>query len=363
MDLGAFLADDSIGGSWADEEVDMSSIGVSVNSTAAPVSSYSRSEQQEEYPRRERQEFPVPDAPPFKARVANLPYEVSEEALSRFFEDRLQARDIVEDVKLPMDQMSGRPKGFAFVTFTEKAALEEALQLTMSEFSGRKIYVNVAAPQKTDPFDLDWRGSRTGPVGAPRRDEQPDLDWGAARSAGPSGRDRERRPRREEVDLDWGSARSGAPLPARERRPRREEAELDWNAAASNGPLPPREYKPKREEPQLDWGSARSGAPLPARERRTDGEWSSRGAKKPADKEFDWKRGQTLAPRAKKVVAAPKADDAPKPQKSLYDVLSLDASEDEAEEAQEKKADAPVEALEKEVASLSVEDGWKTVGK
>lgn len=367
MDLGAFLADDSIGGSWADEEVDMSSIGVSVNSTAAPVSSFSRSEDQDEYPRRERQEFPVPDAPPFKARVANLPYEVSEAALARFFEDRLQARDIVEDVKLPMDQMSGRPKGFAFITFSEKAVLEEALQLTMSEFSGRKIYVNVAAPQKTDAFDLDWRGSRTGPVGAPRRDEQPDLDWGAARSAGPSGRERERRPRREEVNLDWGSARSGAPLPARERRPRREEAELDWNAAASSGPLPPRENKPRREEPQLDWGSARTGAPLAARERKPEGEWNSRGAKK-NDKEFDWKRGQTLAPRAKKVAAPKPEKDQPKPQKSLYDVLSLDASDDEAEapaESEETKVEAPVEesGLEKEVANLSVEDGWKTVGK
>lgn len=365
MDLGAFLADDSIGGSWADEEVDMSSIGVS--STAAPVSSYShasRGEENDSYPRREREEFPVPDAPPYKARVANLPYEVSEDALARFFEDRLQARDIVEDVKLPMDQLSGRPKGFAFITFSEKAALEEALQLTMSEFGGRKIYVNVAGPQKTDAFDLDWRGGRSGPLGsAPRRDEQPDLDWGAARSAGPSGRERERRPRREEADLDWGSARTGAPLPARERRPRREEAELDWSAAASSGPLAPRDRKPRRDEPQLDWGSARTGAPLPARERKPEGEWSSRAAKK-NDQVFDWKRGQALAPRAKKAAAPKEEKDQPKPQKSLYDVLSLDASEDEAETVEEEKA-APEEetGLEKEVASLSVEDGWKTVGK
>jgi len=48
MDLGAFLADDSLGGSWADEEVDMSSIGVAVQggSTAAPVSKFSRDEEQ-----------------------------------------------------------------------------------------------------------------------------------------------------------------------------------------------------------------------------------------------------------------------------------------------------------------------------
>jgi len=99
----------------------------------------------------------VPDVPPFKARVANLPYEVSEEALGRFFEDRLQARDIVEDIKLPMDNIASRLKGFAFVTFTEKAALEEALLLSMSEFNGRKIYMNVAAPQKAVVLDMEFQ--------------------------------------------------------------------------------------------------------------------------------------------------------------------------------------------------------------
>lgn len=99
----------------------------------------------------------MPDVPPFKARVANLPYELSEEALGRFFEDRLQARDIVEDIKLPMDNIASRLKGFAFFTFTEKAALEEALLLSMSEFNGRKIYMNVAAPQKAVVLDMEFQ--------------------------------------------------------------------------------------------------------------------------------------------------------------------------------------------------------------
>ncbi|KAF5208598.1 hypothetical protein E0198_005102 [Clavispora lusitaniae] len=294
MDLGAFLADDSIGGSWADEEVDMSSIGVATAS-AVPTGSYSR-EESEDYPRRERTEYPVPDAPPYKARVANLPYDASEDALARFFEDRLQARDIVEDVKLPMDMMSGRPKGFAFVTFTEREVLEEALRLTMSDFSGRKIYVNVAAPQKADVFDMDWRANRTGPIGGGRR-EEPDLDWGAARSSGP----RERKPRREEPDLDWGSARG-------------------------SGVLPPRERRPRRDEPDLDWSSARGSGK--------------------DEKEFDWKRGQALEPRAKKAApkTAEKEKDQPKPQKSLYDVLSLD--DDSEEEKEEEKKEEPAEKTE-----------------
>ena len=354
MDLGAFLADDSIGGLWADEEVDMSSIGVATAS-AVPTGSYSR-EELEDYPRRERTEYPVPDAPPYKARVANLPYDASEDALARFFEDRLQARDIVEDVKLPMDMMSGRPKGFAFVTFTEREVLEEALRLTMSDFSGRKIYVNVAAPQKADVFDMDWRANRTGPIGGGRR-EEPDLDWGAARSSGP----RERKPRREEPDLDWGSARGSGVLPPRERRPRRDEPDLDWSSARGSGVLPPRERRPRRDEPELDWGSARGSGVLPPREH------SRREFRKKDEKEFDWKRGQALEPRAKKAApkTAEKEKDQPKPQKSLYDVLSLD--DDSEEEKEEEKKEEPAEktetGLEDKVANLTVEEGWETVGK
>lgn len=346
MDLGAFLADDSLGGSWADEEVDMSSIGVAVQggSTAAPVSKFSRDEEQfGDFQKRERTEFPVPDVPPFKARVANLPYEVSEEALGRFFEDRLQARDIVEDIKLPMDNMTGRLKGFAFVTFTEKAALEEALLLSMSEFNGRKIYVNVAAPQKADVFDMDWRSGRTGPLGQGRR-EEPDLDWGAARSGGPLPA-RERRQRRDEPDLDWGSARQGNPLPPRERKPRRDEPDLDWGSARAGNPLPPRERKPRRDEPDLDWGSARQTNPLPPRERKTDSEWSSaRGNfKKKEEPEFDWKRGQKLEPRAKKAPVKKDDKDVAKPQKSSFDVLALDDDSDEESGLEKKLGDLSVQ--------------------
>ncbi|GEQ70518.1 hypothetical protein JCM33374_g4196 [Metschnikowia sp. JCM 33374] len=396
MDLGAFLADDTYGSSWADEEVDMSSIGVPISSTAAPVSSSYRPEfGAQDSGRADRTEYPVPDAPPYKARVANLPYDVEEGALSRFFEDRLQARDAVEEVKLPMDQMSGRPKGFAFVTFSERALLEEALNLTMSEFNGRKIFVNVAAPQKADVFDMDWRSARTGPVGGrDRREprEEVELDWGAARNSSGSGpsRDRgarggdrefgERRPRRDEPDLDWGAARqSSAALPPRERgarggdrefaerKPRRDEPDLDWGSARSAGPLPPREREnfrregaPKKEQSDLDWSSAR-GSGVGA---------ATGGAnfRKKEEKEFDWKRGQALPPKSSSNNKAKKDDkekDQPKPQKSVYDVLSLEGEESDAETETETKEDASKETgLEEKVSEISVNDGdWKTVGK
>lgn len=385
MDLGAFLADDTLGGSWADEEVDMSSISVPTNQTSgAPnVSSYLRQENSD-FERKDRVEHPVPNVPPYRARVANLPYDAEEAALARFFEDRLQARDVVSDVKLPMDNLSGKIKGFAFVTFTEKAVLEEALNLTMSEFNGRKIFVNVAAPQKTDVFDLDWRSSRSGPIGHNRRDrdrdrepgEQVELDWGAARSSsGPSNRerfergdrpdcgDRPERRFRDEPELDWGSARSSGPLGPRdgpkERKPRREEPDIDWGSARGGaGPLPHKERKPKREEPEIDWSAARSGASLPPRERSTKNNIGDAavngGAKKSGDKEFNWKRGQKLPTREKHAAKKEEKKDEKKeekkeqnkPQKSSFDVLALD--DDEPDEKSEEET-----GLEKPVAGMS----------
>lgn len=400
MDLGSFLADDSLGGSWADEEVDMASIGVQIGSTtAAPVgNSYhpGESDSMSREPRRDFVEHPIPDAPPYRARVANLPYDATEPALARFLEDRLQAHDSIEDVKLPLDQMTGRPKGFAFVTFTERQYLEESLQLSASEFNGRKVFFNVAAPQKQDVFDLDWRSSRGSGLGSgsgPRREREPreevNLDWGAARSSGPSGGfrggdrgdrgdrgEREHRPRREEPDLDWGSARGSATLPPRERRPRRDEPEFDWTSARGSG-VPSggefkerefRERKPKKDEPEIDWDSARTSAPsLGNRER------SNRREHKKTGPEFDWKRGQALEPRARQASAAASKKEEPKeagPQKSIYDVLAQDDDDDDNDDEEPKQAvQTPAEptkdtGIEKQVAELSVDgDEWKTVGK
>lgn len=394
MDLGAFLADEQFG-SWADEDVDMSSISVPAASSAAPVSTYRPDFNNQDSTRPDRVEYPVPDAPPYKARVANLPYDADEGALARYFEEKMQADGIVEDVKLPMDQMSGKPKGFAFVTFTERAVLEEALRLTMSEFNGRRIFVNVAAPQKADVFDMDWRLGRSGPLGREPRErrEEVDLDWGAARnsSAPRPPRERahrgerefgERRFKAEEPDLDWGAARhASAPAPApreqRERRPRRDEPDLDWGSARSGAPLPPKERDsfrrerdvPKRDEKEFDWSSARgSGVGVGAGAGAGAGAGNFR-RKEREEKEFDWKRGQALPPKTHAANKETKKDvkkDQDGPQKSLYDVLSLEDDESDAESApqQLEQPDSAETGLESQVAQVSVSDGdWKTVGK
>lgn len=429
MDLGSFLADESIGGSWADEDVDMSSIGVAVNSGSGATSNLAsrREEFQQSFSsgfedsRPKREEFPVPDAPPYRARVGNLPYDVDESSLARFFEDRLQAAGSVSEVKVPMDTMNGRPKGFAFITFNERQLLEESLNLTLSEFKGRKIFVNVAAPQKQDVFDMDWRAARGSSIrggssfneGGRSRRQEAELDWSSRgsglppRERGDRGERPERKPRREEPDLDWGTARSTtATLPPRERsnrterigggerperRPRKEEPDLDWGVARSTtATLPPRERsnrterpierKPKKEEPQLDWGAARSTtATIQPKERKF--ERAERPDKADKSDKFDWKRGQALEPRKPKTAASPKnakqekdnkKEKAQGPQKSLYDVLAVEGESDEETEEvkpeEEVKESQESAELEKATEKLTIDDSkdegdWKVVGK
>lgn len=415
MDLGSFLADESIGGSWADEDVDMSSIGVAVNSGSSGASGNMASRREEfqqgfssggfEDSRPKREEFPVPDAPPYRARVGNLPYEVDEESLARFFEDRLQVVGCVSDIKVPMDALNGRPKGFAFITFNERQLLEESLNLTLSEFRGRKIFVNVAAPQKQDVFDMDWRAARgssirgSGMENGRSTRQDAELDWSARGSGIPSRGDRgergergERRPRREEPDLDWGSARSTTvTLPPRERsnrergerferKPRKEEPELDWGVARSTTTtLPPRERsnrergerierKPKKDEPQLDWGAARNSTVTiqPKKYERPE------RTEKP-EKQFAWKRGQTLERKPKPTASASAPQEKDKkekpqgPQKSSYDVLAVESDEETEEQPEEQPKEDTTE-LEKATEKLTVDDSkddgdWKVVGK
>lgn len=403
MDLGSFLADDSLGGSWADEEVDMSSIGVPITSGSGHHSV--RREERLYDPmgdqdRRERREYPIPDEPPYRARVGNLPWDINEVILEKFFETRMQAKDIISEIKLPVD-ISGRLKGFGFVTFNTKELLEESLNLNLTELSGRKLFVNVAAPQKQDVFDLDWRAARSGPPDTGRgKREDVQLDWTSARGSGLPPRQRsergergEGRPRREEPDLDWGSARNAQlPLSPRERtgrterRPRKEEPDLDWGAVRSSAPPPPRESggprvdrprsgsrgntRPKRAEPELNWGAVRgSSGPLPPKEKLGE-------RRRKSDHEFQWKKGQSLEPKgghsSRGSGKNPKSDEEkkeqPKPQKSLYDVLAIDSEDDEQDNHKTNTTtneDPAVSKLEEETAKLKVEEsgeGWEVVG-
>ncbi|MBI3978691.1 MAG: RNA-binding protein [Chloroflexi bacterium] len=73
--------------------------------------------------------------------VGNLPYEISEQDLRRLF---AQA-GTVEDVVIPTERETGRPRGFAFVELANDQEAEEAVR-TFDGYTlqGRSLRVNLA---------------------------------------------------------------------------------------------------------------------------------------------------------------------------------------------------------------------------
>ena len=80
-----------------------------------------------------------------KLYVGNLPYSVTEQALSTKF----AACGTVESVKLITDRDTGRSKGFGFIEMGSDAEAQAAIEsLNNTDFDGRPLRVNEALPQK-----------------------------------------------------------------------------------------------------------------------------------------------------------------------------------------------------------------------
>lgn len=80
-----------------------------------------------------------------KLYVGNLPWAVTNESLHDMF---ASYGEIVEAIVIS-DRMSGRSKGFGFVTFANEADAEKAVaEMHDKEIEGRKIVVNVARPRE-----------------------------------------------------------------------------------------------------------------------------------------------------------------------------------------------------------------------
>lgn len=266
---------------------------------------------------------PIPDAPPFTARVGNVSYNVTEEDLEQFF--GVQHNLQVASVRLPRNA-DGQVRGSAYVDFADRQSLVTALSLGGELILDRKVSVQVAE-QRTGGFgagggEFDW-GKRAAPgegfgsrsdFGAPRgppgvdrlsrfrrNADEPEIDWssrvapGVARGAGV---DFSSRPpprfREPEPEFNWG-ARKAPPAavqplggPRRDRAPRapREaepEPEFDWgkrtaapaalrnnnhnnshkSSSRSSGPELDWSKKPSKKEPELNWGASRGGAGAP----------------------------------------------------------------------------------------------------
>lgn len=83
-----------------------------------------------------------------KLFVGNLSYNVTENDLQDLFAEY----GPVSDVNLIMDRVSGRPRGFAFVTMATQEAADTAIEkLHGQEVDGRNLTVNPARPKENRP--------------------------------------------------------------------------------------------------------------------------------------------------------------------------------------------------------------------
>ncbi len=95
---------------------------------------------------------PAADAAPsysaVKLYVGNLSYNTDDGSLRNAF----GVHGEITDVFLPTDRMSGRPRGFAFVTLVDQASADKAIAaLDQTELDGRTIRVNVSKPKEDGP--------------------------------------------------------------------------------------------------------------------------------------------------------------------------------------------------------------------
>ena len=83
-----------------------------------------------------------------KLFVGNLSFKTTENDL----QDAFAAHGTVLETNLMMDRMTGRPRGFGFVTMSTPEEAEKAIQaLHGADLDGRPLTVNVARPREDRP--------------------------------------------------------------------------------------------------------------------------------------------------------------------------------------------------------------------
>ncbi|MBS0630800.1 MAG: RNA-binding protein [Verrucomicrobia bacterium] len=83
-----------------------------------------------------------------KLYVGNLSFKTTEDELRSAFGQF----GSVTDVYVAMDKMTGRPRGFAFVTMgTEDEAKQAAEKMNGTDLGGRQLTVNEARPKEERP--------------------------------------------------------------------------------------------------------------------------------------------------------------------------------------------------------------------
>jgi len=100
-----------------------------------------------------------------KLFVGNLSFKTTENDL----QDAFAAHGTVVEANLMMDRMSGRPRGFGFVTMSTPEEAQKAIEAWNGvELDGRALTVNVARPREERPAGGGGRGYGGG--GGGRRD-------------------------------------------------------------------------------------------------------------------------------------------------------------------------------------------------
>jgi len=83
-----------------------------------------------------------------KLFVGNLSFNTTENDL----QDAFAAHGTVVETNLMMDRMSGRPRGFGFVTMSTPEEAQKAIEaLNGAELDGRALTVNIARPREERP--------------------------------------------------------------------------------------------------------------------------------------------------------------------------------------------------------------------
>ncbi|KAL6760508.1 hypothetical protein V8C86DRAFT_1095947 [Haematococcus lacustris] len=119
-----------------------------------------------------------------KLYVGNLPWNVTKEQLSELFSQYGQIWSMrchlsqlgpaafrlnsIGSAVQPAYRETGRPRGFGFVTLESNAAKNAAASLNNTDFQGRTIRVNEAAPPGESRSRGGYNGGGGGGYGAPR---------------------------------------------------------------------------------------------------------------------------------------------------------------------------------------------------
>lgn len=83
-----------------------------------------------------------------KLFVGNLSFNITENDL----QDAFAAHGTVVETNLMMDRMSGRPRGFGFVTMSTPEEAQKAIDaLNGAALDGRNLTVNIAKPREERP--------------------------------------------------------------------------------------------------------------------------------------------------------------------------------------------------------------------